>query len=213
MAMRIQWFAVALCTLLVLVACEESKVPPPVPSAPQGTSAGRSGAAAGTGGSAGKPGARPSTRPDDRDPDGRDDDTIDAGTIDDSDDGDAGSESVDAGTVDAGMVESWVGTTSQGLVIAFEVSEGGLAQIRIEYSSFGCDGDNSTNFSPPLPLGETFSVEFALAGATSVRFAGTFTDDDNASGTLTFMSTPSPGQPMCGFGVLSWTATRGAVPP
>jgi hypothetical protein len=209
MAMRVQWFAVALCTLLWLLACEESKVPPPAPSAPQGPSAGRSGTTAGTAGSSSKPSTGPGTRSRDRDAGRRDDDTLDdAGTADDSDDGDAGSEPV----VDAGMVESWAGTTSQGLVIAFDVAEAGLTQIRIEYSGFGCDGDNSTHFSPPLPLGEQFSVEFALAGATSVTFAGSFTDDDNASGTLSFMSTPTPGQPMCGFGVLTWTAMRGAVP-
>jgi hypothetical protein len=207
MAMRVQWFAVALCTLLLLLACEESRVPPPVPPVPAVPSAGNSGAAAGSGGSSSKPSTEPG---DDIDAGARDDDdTIDAGTgeDDDSDDADAGSE-----PADVGPVESWSGTTSQGRVIAFDVAESGLTQIRIEYASFGCEGDNTTVFSPPLTLGERFSVEFALAGATSVTFAGTFTDDDNAAGTLTFESTPTPGQPTCGIGVLSWTATRGAVP-
>jgi hypothetical protein len=206
-SMRVQWFAVALCTLLLLFACSERKVPPPAPSAPAGQTAGRSGAAAGNGGSASRPGERPGRGSGDLDAGSRDDDTVDAGTGDDSDDRDAGSE-----PADVGPVESWTGTTSQGRVISFDVAEAGLTQIRIEYASFGCDGDNSTHFSPPLPLDEEFSVEFALAGATSVTFAGSFIDDDNASGTLTFVSTPTPGQPTCGAGVLTWTATRDAVP-
>lgn len=209
MAMRVQWFAVAVCTLLLLFACDENKVPPPVPSVPPAPTAGKGGAAAaGTGGRASKPGTRPGRGSGDLDAGSRDDDTIDAGAGDDSDDSDAGSE-----PADVGPVELWAGTTAQGRVIAFDVAEAGLTQIRIEYASFGCDGDNTTHFSPPLPLENPFSVEFALAGATRVTFAGSFTDDDNASGTLTFMSTPTPGQPTCGLGVLGWTAMRGAVPP
>lgn len=208
MAMRVQWFAVALCTLLFLFACDESKVPPPVPSAPAVPSAGNSGASAGTGGSSSKPDSKPSDGSNDADAGSRDDDTVDAGSDGDSDDDDAGSE-----PIDVGPVESWAGTTAQGRVIAFDVAEAGLTQIRIEYASFGCDGDNTTLFSPPEPLGDRFSVEFALAGATSVTFAGAFTDEDNASGTLTFTSTPTPGQPMCGLGVLGWSATRGGSIP
>jgi len=211
MAMRVQWFAVALGTLLLLVACEESKVPPRAISPAQSGSGGRgdvsAGHTGGTGGRSSRPGQRPGRGSGDLDAGSREDDTIDAGIDDDSRDGDAGSQ-----PADAGAVESWAGTTSQGLVIAFDVAEAGLTQIRIEYASFGCDGDNSTHFSPPLPLGQNFSVEFALAGATRVTFAGSFNDADNASGTLSFMSTPMPGQPMCGFGVLTWTARRGAVP-
>jgi hypothetical protein len=206
-AMRVQWFAVAVGTLLLLVACDESEVPPPVPSPPV-SSAGRGGAAAGTGGSSTTPDAGPSRGSGDLDAGSRDDDTIDAGAGDDSDEGDAGSE-----PEDVGPVESWVGTTAQGRVIAFDVAEAGLTQIRIEYASFGCDGDNTSRFSPPLLLDDPFSVEFPLAGATSVTFAGSFNDDGTASGTLTFMSTPTAGQPTCGLGVLGWTATRGVVPP
>jgi len=210
MTMRVQWFAVALCTLLVVLACEESKVPPPAHSGPPALSGGRSSATAGRGGSASKPvtPTQPGTRPRDRDAGRRGDDTVDAGKADDSDDRDAGVE-----PVDAGMVESWAGTTSQGRVIEFDLAEAGMTQIRIQYASLGCDGDNTTHFSPPLPLGERFSVDFPLAGATSVTFAGSFSDDDNASGTLTFTSTPMPGQPMCGFGTLTWTAVRGAAVP
>jgi hypothetical protein len=207
MAMRVQWFAVALCTLLFLFACDENRVPPRVPPIPP--SAGSGGVSTGSAGSSSTPGSKPGTGSGDLDAGSRDDDAIDAGSTasDDSDDSDAGSEE----PADVGPVESWAGTTSQGRVIAFDVAESGLTQIRIEYASFGCDGDNTTLFSPPLPLDQSFSVEFALAGATSVTFAGTFSGDDNAAGTLTFMSTPTAGQPTCGIGVLSWTATRGAL--
>jgi hypothetical protein len=124
-------------------------------------------------------------------------------------DDDAGLEDSDAGAATPASTAngvSWAGTTSQGREINFDVSDDGLTEFRISYAFPGCDGDNKVIFSPPLPLGTTFSVSFQLAGATNVTFAGTFLPGDRASGTLAFMSTLDPGQPACGAGGLTWTA-------
>jgi hypothetical protein len=160
-----------------------------------GTGGGRSTTTAGAGGSRAKP--------------------VDGGVM------DAGGKKPAIGDKDAGLDDgdgsvtranttigvTWVGTTSQGRDITFDVSDDGLTEFRISYAFPGCDGDNKVTFSPPLPLGTRFSVSFQLAGATNVTFAGTFLPGNRASGTLAFMSTVDPGQPACGAGGLTWMAT------
>jgi hypothetical protein len=125
----------------------------------------------------------------------------------------AGTGGAPAGAPDAGGaqgdIEAWAGTTSQNRDIEFEIREGSLIWIRLAYAFLPfCDGDNATEFKPPIPIDEMFSVSFLLAGATNLTFAGRFTDDDNASGTLTFVSPLDPDQPECGIGTINWTATR-----
>jgi hypothetical protein len=125
--------------------------------------------------------------------------TADGGIADDSDAG-----------LDDPTAQDWAGTTSQGLDINFTVGETGLRDLRLQYAFPPvCNGDNTTRFDPPMPLGDPFSVSFVLAGATNATFSGTFASDGTtASGRLTFMSSLMPGQPACGVGVISWNATR-----
>jgi len=119
-----------------------------------------------------------------------------------------------ADEADAGLedptAEDWVGTTSQGLDMNFTVTEAGLRDLRLQYAFPPvCNGDNTTRFDPPAPLGDPFSVSFVLAGATNATFTGTFASDGRtASGRVAFMSTLMPGQPACGVGILTWNATR-----
>jgi hypothetical protein len=207
MAIRCQWSAVALCGVFLLTACDDSTVPPqtfpfaPAPTAGSAATPAPPGAAGGRDG-----GAADAKADDEKGMDGgrrdRDRDDSDAGADRDDDAGPA--TRADAATV--GPVEHWAGTTSQGMDLEFEVSDEGLTYIRVAYATFGCDGDNTTNFDPPRPLDTMFSVEFPLAGGTELTFAGTFNDESSASGTLRFVSTPMEGQATCGNGVLSWTA-------
>ena len=122
--------------------------------------------------------------------------------------GDAGIDD-DAG-LDDPTAKQWAGTTSQGRPIDFIVTDAGLTELHISYAyPRVCTGDNTTPFDPPKPLADQFSVPFVLAGATNATFAGTFASDGRtASGTVTFQSSPMPGQPACGMGVISWNATR-----
>jgi hypothetical protein len=215
-----RWSAVIGCALLCAWGCDDSKqqLPPgPVLGPTAGASAGGSAAtagapgprggsgatsaagAAGTANAGGRGGAGAGMDAGVSNPAGDD-----AGINDDG--SDAGSDDVGP---DVGPVEAWAGMTSQGLEISFDVAEAGLTQLRLQYAFPPvCDGDNTTEFDPPAPLADPFSVEFVLAGATDVTFSGTFASDGRASGTLAFMSTLEPGQPACGIGVLTWNATR-----
>lgn len=214
-----RWLAVVLCALLGASGCAEGTQQPRPPNPIVGASAGKG--AAGAGGSAaaaGAPGPRAGAGG--------------ASTVGPAGGANAGGRGGTGASMDAGLpkpgaddagiddeasdaglddpdVEEWLGTTSQGLDMNFDVSEAGLTRLRLQYAFPPvCDGDNSTDFDPPAPLGDPFSVSFVLAGATNATFAGTFANDGRASGTLTFMSTLMAGQPACGVGVVTWNATR-----
>jgi hypothetical protein len=212
-----RWSAVIVCALLCAWGCDDSEqqLPPgPILGPTAGTSAGGSAGATATAGAPGPragsgatsaAGAAGSANAGGRGGAGA---GMDAGVL-AGDDAGIDDDASDAGSADPGPVEQWAGTTSQGLEISFDVAEAGLTQLRLQYSFPPvCDGDNTTEFDPPAPLADPFSVSFVLAGATDATFTGTFASDGRASGTLAFMSTLEPGQPACGIGVLTWNATR-----
>jgi hypothetical protein len=210
-----RWLAVNLCTLLVVWGCAEgtqSRPSNPLMGASAGTgAAGNAGGATAAGapspragaGGASAAGTAGSANAGGRGGAGA---GMDAGTSNPAEDG--GIDEADGGLDDL-PAEEWGGTTSQGLAIGFDITEAGLTRLRLQYAFPPiCDGDNSTEFDPPVPLGDPFSVSFVLAGATNATFSGTFgSDGRSASGSVMFMSTLTPGQPACGVGVITWNAT------
>lgn len=201
------------CVLMSAWGCTESKIPPrydfggtTTPSVPQtptsgGGSGGAGGAKAPVKADAGatKPGPGTPTKP--------------AGDADGGLDEDAG----EAPSVtplpkptkgQAARAGHWAGTTSEGgRPIEFDLSATGLTQLRLSWGILGCDGDNTTDFKPARPLDDEFSIEFNLAGETSVILEGTFDDDSHVSGTVQFDTTNATFF-SCGVGRATWSATR-----
>lgn len=105
---------------------------------------------------------------------------------------------------------SWKGSTSQGYTSAFTVASHALTGAAILYRVQGqnCTYDAGllVAYSVPKPInGNSFSVTSSPPPPQvgSYTFAGTFTSNTTASGTLTFESTTCNGS-----GSATWTATK-----
>jgi hypothetical protein len=205
MAIRSEWSAAALYTLLFATGCGRD-IPPRTLDLGEGTTASPQQGASGR--SAPRPSARPTKADAGTKVVSRSED--DAGTADPRDD-DAGLDTPRASATARARSGYWLGTTSQGRVIEFDLGDRGLIQLRLSWFLIGCgDGDNKTDFDPPVALGDEFSTSFTLAGTTSLTVSGTFDGEDQVSGELAFDSMPAAGAFGCLDATATWNATRQA---
>lgn len=107
----------------------------------------------------------------------------------------------------------WNGTNSDDSEIVFEVTENQISSVTINYQAdvSGCtfSGAVSMGIDPSPISGESFSATFTAANDYTFTFAGSFTSETEASGTI-LVESPSTG--MCGEFEkdLTWSAGKGS---
>ena len=114
---------------------------------------------------------------------------------------------------------TYTGTTSQDMLIEFEVSADGLAIRKVKYRISGtepeggdCESLTSSTLGPPIVdtsiVDNSFSIEDSL-----FDMSGHFETQWQASGELTVHEPWADGVPPCDAGPLTWTATVASATP
>jgi hypothetical protein len=114
---------------------------------------------------------------------------------------------------------TYTGTTSQDMLIEFEVSADGLAIRKVKYRVSGtepgggaCESLTSSTLGPPIVdtsiVDNSFSIE-----ASMFDMSGHFETQSQASGEITVHEPWSNGVPPCDAGPLTWTATVASATP
>jgi hypothetical protein len=114
----------------------------------------------------------------------------------------------------AAYVGAWTGTTSQGYIFNFYVTDEGIVLAVVQFQVVGtsCTAGRIVFYprispGPPYAIADdSFSVQTGFSGGT-VDFAGAFTASNQASGTLAVDATT------CGGSIsATWTATKATGP-
>ncbi len=112
---------------------------------------------------------------------------------------------------------TYVGTTSQGKPISFDVdSSGSLTRWAVDFSCGGTTGNVTTSTFSGCPVSNgTFSCgsDSCPATGTNVKVMGTFGTSSSASGTLNLAVRPMPTSDCCTAQGITWAATlQGGAP-
>jgi len=108
---------------------------------------------------------------------------------------------------------TYAGTTSQGMLIEFEVSADGLTIRKVTYRVSGtepeggaCESLSSSTLGPSTVGTSIVDNSFSIA-YTQFDMAGHFETQSQATGVLTVHEPQADNVPPCGAGPLTWTAT------
>ncbi|MCJ7510264.1 MAG: hypothetical protein MUP14_05185 [Dehalococcoidia bacterium] len=114
---------------------------------------------------------------------------------------------------------TYVGTTSQGLTIEFEVSADGLSIKKVTYTVSGkqpggetCDSLNSSSLGPSTVGKDIVDNSFAIVHKL-FDMSGHFETQSRATGELTVHQPQADLVPPCDAGPLTWTATIPSASP
>ncbi len=120
----------------------------------------------------------------------------------------------EAAVVESGYEGNWTGTNSDDSEIVFEVTERQITSVTINYQADnnGCtfSGAVSMGIDPSPISGDSFSATFTAPNDYVYTFAGSFTSDTEANGTILVKS---PASGMCGEfeEELTWSASKGSA--